>query len=233
VIVTDGFTGNVALKTMEGFATFLLGNLREVFESGLLRKIAYLLIRKKLSALRSKLDPSEYGGAPLLGVAGPVIIAHGSSTAHAIRNAIRAAANEALIHHVNREIVEMVARLPGAGAIKPGSQNKGIRGLFLKMRDRLHRPHQGRDQHEPRAARDGTGELARLEREEVPAAPRVAEPVAETKARRPTTPLDAPVPSGNGVVHEMSQEGPLDNDPSEDQPAAEEAVTTPPKPPSA
>jgi len=73
VIVTDGFTGNVALKTMEGFASFLLGNLREVFESGLLRKIAYLLIRKKLSALRTRLDPSEYGGAPLLGVNGEIV----------------------------------------------------------------------------------------------------------------------------------------------------------------
>jgi phosphate acyltransferase len=65
VVATDGFTGNVTLKTMEGFASFLLGNLREVFESGLLRRIAYLLLRKKLRALRERLDPAEYGGAPL------------------------------------------------------------------------------------------------------------------------------------------------------------------------
>ena len=140
VIVTDGFTGNVALKTMEGFASFLLGNLREVFESGLLRKIAYLLIRKKLSALRTRLDPSEYGGAPLLGVSGITIIAHGSSSAHAIRNAIRTAANEALVHNVNGEIVEILARMPAAVTVK-ASGSKGIRGLLHKMRDRLHLPH--------------------------------------------------------------------------------------------
>ena len=140
VIVTDGFTGNVALKTMEGFASFLLGNLREVFESGLLRKIAYLLIRKKLSALRTRLDPSEYGGAPLLGVNGVAIIAHGSSSAHAIRNAIRTAANEALVRNVNGEIVEILSRMPTTVTVK-ASGSKGIRGLLHKMRDRLHLPH--------------------------------------------------------------------------------------------
>jgi glycerol-3-phosphate acyltransferase PlsX len=140
VIVTDGFTGNVTLKTMEGFATFLLGNLREVFESGILRKIAFLLIRKNLSALRTRLDPSEYGGAPLLGVGGVVIIAHGSSNAHAIRNAVRAASNEALVHNVNAEIIDLIARAPVAVTVKP-SGSKGIRGLLVKMRDRLHIPH--------------------------------------------------------------------------------------------
>jgi glycerol-3-phosphate acyltransferase PlsX len=137
VVVTDGFTGNVALKTMEGFAAFLLGNLREVFESGWLRKIAYLLVRKKLRAIRERLDPAEYGGAPLLGVNGVAIIAHGSSSARAIRNAVRAAANEALVRQVNAEIVEVLSKAPETLATRPAA-GKGIRGIFSRMRDRLH-----------------------------------------------------------------------------------------------
>jgi hypothetical protein len=136
VIVTDGFTGNVALKTMEGFAAFLLGNLREVFDGSMLRRMAYLLVRKKLRAIRERLDPAEYGGAPLLGVNGVTIIAHGSSNARAIRNAIRAAANEALVRHVNAEIVESLADSPPGLIARP--TGKGFRGLFLRMRDRLH-----------------------------------------------------------------------------------------------
>jgi hypothetical protein len=135
VVVTDGFTGNVTLKTMEGFAAFMLGNLRDVFDSGLLRRVAFLLVRKRLRAIRERLDPAEYGGAPLLGVNGVAIIAHGSSNSRAIRNAVRAAANEALVHHVNAEIVELLARSPIQFAMKPAG--KGIRGLFLRMRDRL------------------------------------------------------------------------------------------------
>jgi phosphate acyltransferase len=137
VVVTDGFTGNVALKTMEGFASFMLGNLREIFSSGIMRRLAYLLVRKKLTAVRERLDPSEYGGAPLLGVNGVAIIAHGSSNARAIRNAIRAAANESLVRQVNSDIIEILAvHSPAAMIVKPSS--KGIRGLFVRMRERLH-----------------------------------------------------------------------------------------------
>jgi glycerol-3-phosphate acyltransferase PlsX len=137
VVVTDGFTGNVALKTMEGFASFLLGNLREIFTSGVMSRLAYLIVRKRLTRIRERFDPSEYGGAPLLGVNGVAIIAHGSSNARAIRNAIRAAANESLVHAVNAEIVEILAaHSPEAMIVKPSS--KGIRGLFVRMRERLH-----------------------------------------------------------------------------------------------
>jgi glycerol-3-phosphate acyltransferase PlsX len=141
VVVTDGFTGNVALKTMEGFAAFMIGNLHELFASGLVRRLAFLLVRKQLRAIRERLDPSEYGGAPLLGVNGVAIIAHGSSNARAIRNAVRAAANEALVRHVNSEIVEILADSPATVTAKPGG--KGIRGLFLRMRDRLHLHREG------------------------------------------------------------------------------------------
>ena len=138
VVVTDGFTGNVALKTMEGFAAFMLTNLRELFSAGLTRRIGYLLVRKKLSAMRARLDPSEYGGAPLMGVGGVTIIAHGSSNARAIRNAVKAAANEPLVHQVNAEIIATLERAPhGAMVAKPSG--KGIRGLFERMRGRLHR----------------------------------------------------------------------------------------------
>ena len=136
VVVTDGFTGNVALKTMEGFAAFLLGNLRDVFGNAFGR-IAYLLVRKRLNGIRERLDPSEYGGAPLLGLGGVTIIAHGSSNPRAIRNAIRAAANEALVERVNLEIVEILARHSSAMPAK--SANKGFRALLGRMRERLHR----------------------------------------------------------------------------------------------
>jgi phosphate acyltransferase len=137
VVVTDGFTGNVALKTMEGFAAFLLGHLREMFTSSWRGRAAYLLIRKALGSMREGLDPHEYGGAPLLGVNGVAIIAHGSSNARAIRNAIRAASNEALVHQVNAEIIDILAKSETALGAKPAG--KGIRGIFAKMRDRLSR----------------------------------------------------------------------------------------------
>jgi glycerol-3-phosphate acyltransferase PlsX len=138
VVVTDGFTGNVALKTMEGFAAFLLGHLREMFTASWRGRIAYLLIRKALGAMREGLDPHEYGGAPLLGVNGVAIVAHGSSNARAIRNAIRAASNEALVHQVNAEIIDILVKNEMALGMKPAG--KGIRGIFAKMRDRLARP---------------------------------------------------------------------------------------------
>jgi glycerol-3-phosphate acyltransferase PlsX len=70
VVVTDGFTGNVALKTMEGFASFLTGQLRVMFTDRWLNKVAYVLIRRSFDGLRATLDPSEVGGAPLLGTDG-------------------------------------------------------------------------------------------------------------------------------------------------------------------
>jgi glycerol-3-phosphate acyltransferase PlsX len=138
VVVTDGFNGNVALKTMEGFASFMLGSLRGLFGANWRTRLAYLLIRKQLTAMRERLDPSEYGGAPLLGVSGVSIIAHGSSNPKAIRNAIRAAANEQLVHRVNPEILEILGKIQPDVPAKPAA-GKGIRALFSKMRERLHR----------------------------------------------------------------------------------------------
>ena len=95
VIVCDGFTGNVVLKLIEGVAEFLMSNLKGVFMSSLKSKIAALLVKKDLSDMKKRLDYSEYGGAPLIGVDGALIKAHGSSDSNAFKNAIRQAAGYA------------------------------------------------------------------------------------------------------------------------------------------
>ncbi len=90
-IVTDGFTGNIAIKLMEGSISSLFKMLKGAFYKNLINKIAAAILKKDLYLLKSKMDSSEVGGAPLLGVLKPVIKAHGSSDARAIKNAIRQA----------------------------------------------------------------------------------------------------------------------------------------------
>jgi hypothetical protein len=114
--------------------------------------MAYLLIRKALTAMRTELDPHEVGGAPLLGVNGVAIIAHGASNPRAIRNAIRAASNEALVHQVNAEIIDILAKSESVLGAKPAG--KGIRGIFAKMRDRLSRPKEAGDREEREIRKD-------------------------------------------------------------------------------
>ncbi len=93
VVVADGFVGNVILKTAEGSATYIRDVLRESFESAnLLGKAGGLLSRGVFAKIRVRLDYSTYGGAPLLGVRGNCVVAHGRSDRTAIRNAIRQAA---------------------------------------------------------------------------------------------------------------------------------------------
>jgi phosphate acyltransferase len=92
VIVTDGFTGNVALKTIEGTVKSLLDALRSELESSARGKLGGALIRPAARGIRSRLDPETYGGGYLLGLNGLVVIAHGSSSRVAIANAIRLAA---------------------------------------------------------------------------------------------------------------------------------------------
>jgi glycerol-3-phosphate acyltransferase PlsX len=91
VIVCDGFTGNVALKISESLAEMIGTNLKRLFQSNWLSKLGYLLLKPQLDEFKKKVDYSETGGAPLLGVNGVVIIAHGSSTPKAIKNAINRA----------------------------------------------------------------------------------------------------------------------------------------------
>jgi glycerol-3-phosphate acyltransferase PlsX len=91
-VVADGFTGNVALKTVEGTIRSVLDALRSEAESSVRGKLGGLLIRPGARRLRARLNPDTYGGAYLLGLNGLVVIAHGSSSRTAIANAIRLAA---------------------------------------------------------------------------------------------------------------------------------------------
>jgi phosphate acyltransferase len=91
VIVCDGFIGNVALKISEGVAQHIVALLKDALQSTLSSQVGYVLSRKAYKTFRKKIDYSEYGGAPLLGVRGVTVIGHGSSNAHAVKNAIRVA----------------------------------------------------------------------------------------------------------------------------------------------
>ena len=89
VVVADGFVGNVAIKMAEATAEFLFRNLREEIPKTTRGKIGGLLIQKNVRQLRARLDWREFGGAPLLGIDGVAVVAHGRSDARAIKNAIR------------------------------------------------------------------------------------------------------------------------------------------------
>jgi glycerol-3-phosphate acyltransferase PlsX len=94
VVVCDGFVGNILLKTSEGVADTIVTLIKEeVRKSGLISKVGALLMRRVFKALKKSIDYAEYGGAPLLGVNGSVIVSHGKSNAKAIKNAIFQAIN--------------------------------------------------------------------------------------------------------------------------------------------
>ncbi|MRX70559.1 phosphate acyltransferase PlsX [Bacillus lacus] len=109
VVVTDGFTGNVALKTIEGTALSVFSMLKGALTSSMKSKLAAAVLKPQLKEIKNQMDYSEYGGAALFGLKAPVIKAHGSSDANAIYNAIRQtrdmAANsvaETIAHAVER-----------------------------------------------------------------------------------------------------------------------------------
>ena len=104
VCVTDGFTGNVSLKAIEGMGKLLSGEIKSMFKSGLCGILAYLLIKNKLNEFKKKFDAKEHGGAPILGLTRTVIKAHGSSDAKAFSNAIRQA-----ISCVNSGVVDIIS----------------------------------------------------------------------------------------------------------------------------
>ena len=101
VIVTDGFTGNVALKTMEGTAKVVGEHLKRAIRSTLVSSVGGLLARRALEGMKKKMDWREVGGAPLLGVNGVGFISHGRSDALAIENAVRRAHQAARTHFVD------------------------------------------------------------------------------------------------------------------------------------
>ncbi|WP_195542701.1 phosphate acyltransferase PlsX [Massiliimalia timonensis] len=107
VVVADGFTGNVILKLTEGLAKFLMGNIKDIFMGSLGGKMAAALILKDMKKFKQKMDYKEYGGAPLLGSAKPVIKAHGSSDGYAYKNAIRQAC-DFVKQDVNGEIAKVL-----------------------------------------------------------------------------------------------------------------------------
>jgi glycerol-3-phosphate acyltransferase PlsX len=113
VIVCDGFIGNIALKISEGVAQHIVTLLKDALQSTLSSQVGYVLSRKAYKNFRKKIDYSEYGGAPLLGVRGVTVIGHGSSNAHAIKNAIRVA-TELVRGGVNERIEQELATLPVA-----------------------------------------------------------------------------------------------------------------------
>jgi len=110
IVVCDGFMGNVALKVSEGVASFIYGLLKREFTSSLMSTTAAFLLRANIRRLKKSLDYSEYGGAPLLGVNGVVIIGHGRSSSKAIKNAIRVAKEE-LECNVKDKMAEALSKL--------------------------------------------------------------------------------------------------------------------------
>ena len=113
VIVCDGFIGNVALKISEGMVEAIMAMLKEAMSSNLTAQVGYVLSRQAYEEFRKRLDYSEYGGAPLLGIRGVCVICHGRSNANAIKNAIRVAAgfSEAGINEkIEKELALAVAK---------------------------------------------------------------------------------------------------------------------------
>jgi glycerol-3-phosphate acyltransferase PlsX len=102
--VCDGFTGNVVLKLTEGVAKSFMGELKSIFLASPLSKLAALVLKKNLRGLKTKMDYTEYGGAPLLGVKAPIVKAHGSSNSKAFMNAIKYAEK-----YVSNNIIQKIS----------------------------------------------------------------------------------------------------------------------------
>jgi glycerol-3-phosphate acyltransferase PlsX len=125
VVVTDGFTGNIVLKASEGAAMGVAGLLRSAIEKrgGLSEKLGAMLLQPTLAGLKKVVDYAEYGGAPLLGLQGVAIVAHGRSSPRAIQNALKAALQTArsnlqteLTHRIEQASLWLPARSRGKGA---------------------------------------------------------------------------------------------------------------------
>jgi glycerol-3-phosphate acyltransferase PlsX len=133
VVICDGFTGNVLLKTAEGVEACYGAAIREEFRRTLISKLGYLLARGAFLRLKKRFDYTEHGGAPLLGVNGPVIIAHGKSTAHAMKNAVRAGRDFAetnIIYHIQNDLAAN-KDLHTIGK-KPSFINRVLQDMHLK-----------------------------------------------------------------------------------------------------
>jgi phosphate acyltransferase len=116
VIVADGFVGNVALKISEGVVHLVRTTLKETLKTTITRQVGYLLSRSAFSDFKKRLDHTEYGGAPLLGLKGVCFITHGSSNANAMKNAVRVAA-EFVDHRINDSIEKGLAKMTAPAAV--------------------------------------------------------------------------------------------------------------------
>jgi glycerol-3-phosphate acyltransferase PlsX len=118
VVVTDGFTGNVALKTAEGTARFVRQVLRDAFTSSLQAKLGAVIAGPALNRIRERLDPSSVNGGPLLGLNGLVIKSHGGADAKGFANAIKVAydlAASGYAAQIDRNMKQLAATPPGPG----------------------------------------------------------------------------------------------------------------------
>ncbi|MDH5638116.1 MAG: phosphate acyltransferase PlsX, partial [Nitrospinota bacterium] len=109
VVVCDGFTGNIALKISESVAEMMGAFLKQMFSANVVTKMAYFLMKPHLAAFKKKVDHQEVGGAPLLGVNGPVFICHGSSSPKSIKSAViraRKFVREKVIDHIKENLTE-------------------------------------------------------------------------------------------------------------------------------
>lgn len=120
VVVADGFTGNIVLKTSEAIAHAIFRWVKHEIKQGIITSLGGMLAKPALKRIHTKTSSDEYGGMPLLGVNGVCIIAHGGSSPLAVRNAIRMAC-ESIRHQVNPHIVEEVQRYESSAAASPKS----------------------------------------------------------------------------------------------------------------
>lgn len=117
VAVTDGFTGNVVLKLTEGLGKWFADELKGIFMEKTSAKLGYLLVKDGVMGFKNKMDYKEYGGAPLMGIAKPVIKAHGSSDARAFKNAIRQAkeyTERGVIKQIETSLVQLKEKAEAA-----------------------------------------------------------------------------------------------------------------------
>ncbi len=126
VIVTDGFTGNVALKTGEGALRLVGSLLRQVFSASLASRIAYLLARPGLDRLREWLDPRRYNGAVLIGLNGVVVKSHGGTDAQGFAHAVDVAM-DMVMHHFNDRIRDGLTRIGTLKALTPATATADLR----------------------------------------------------------------------------------------------------------
>lgn len=124
VLVTDGFTGNILVKTIEGMGKLLMSEIKDIFyNTGWKGKVAGALVKKPMYAMKQRFDANEIGGAPILGVSKPVIKAHGSSNAKAFKNAIR----QAIAYAGSTTIADVTATMAAVAEQKKAAQRKAAK----------------------------------------------------------------------------------------------------------